>query len=267
MPDKKAPVSITPYLDDLKNPDYKIRSEAVRQLSKSRNPEAVEYLIQALNDKTVAVKRLAIRGLGKLKDTRTIEPLIPMMDASVCNVHRPAYQELIRFGDAAVPALIDALRHHKSDEVRRMAAYCLGEIKSSDAVLPLIDALRDTTEPVAVGAAQALQVIVDERAREPLAQLLQQEPETRSHVLNRSIALALAWLGDSRAIPTLEESYNRFPNLVIALSSALSQIRDRRVIPILEKMAASPDEIHQECARSALQRLGFLDDLSQPSTG
>lgn len=238
------------------DPDYKVRREAVKQLGQSRNPEAVPYLIQALQDKTIAVKRLAIRGLGKLKDTQAIQPLITMLDDPNCNVHRPAYEELIRFGRKAVPDLVQALRHD-SERIRCAAAYCLGEIKDPTAVLPLVQSLRDPAGTAAVAAARALQSLKDERTREPLAALLQDEG--LSNAVKTNIALALGFLGDARAIPVLDAAYDRQPGGVVWIAAALSHIQDRRVIPVLQKIQASPGAIAQDCARHALQQLGFLE--------
>lgn len=48
MPRLKAPEPIEPYLADLEHDDYRVRREAVKQLGKTRNPDAVPYLIARL---------------------------------------------------------------------------------------------------------------------------------------------------------------------------------------------------------------------------
>ena len=248
-----TPAPIEEYVGDLNSPDYRVRRDAVKHLTKSRNPDVVPYLVQALQDKTVDVKRQAVRGLGKLKDRRGIQPLIAMLDDPACNVHRPAQEELVRFGKKALPALIDAL-HHNNERIRMTAAICLEEIGDPEAVIPLVDSLVDPSEIVGKAAARALQTLRDERAREPLAALLNEGDDRISQGVRANIALALAFLGDPRAIEPLEAAFDRQPGSVVWITAGLGSIQDPRVIPVLEKMLDSPSKVVRDCAQHALAR-------------
>ncbi|HEX3050763.1 MAG TPA: HEAT repeat domain-containing protein [Aggregatilineaceae bacterium] len=159
MPARKPPAPIDTFLPDLKASHYKVRSAAVRELGKSRNPDAVEPLIAALKDKTITVRFLALRGLGKLKDPRAIEPMIPFLNHKTCRVHRAAYEELIRFGEKAVPALIGALEH-SDPYIRCGAVFCLGEIGDLRALDPAQTLMKnDPDEWVRIRAARAVEEI------------------------------------------------------------------------------------------------------------
>lgn len=263
MSPSKTPIPLDDVLPDLIHPDYAVRRDAVRRLGQSRNGEAVVPLIQALSDKTVAVKRQAIRGLGKLKDPRAIPALIMLLDDPVCNVHRPAYEELIRFGEAAVPHLIQALQAPQT-RIRMTAAMCLGEIGHPDAVFPLLQSIHDPVDVVQMAAARALQPLRDERTREPLAALLEEDDSEIPPNVKTNIAIALAYLGDARAVPFLEAAYDRQPGGVVVLTAALGSIQDVQAIAVLEKIRGSSSELIRACAEHALQRLGYLP--SSPDT-
>jgi len=63
-----------------------------------------------------------------------------------------------KMGEQAVPALIDALASEQA-EVRKYAAYALGRIGDSKAVVALKEASRDTHRAVAKWATDALNAI------------------------------------------------------------------------------------------------------------
>ncbi len=71
-----------------------------------------------------------------------------------------------------VNGLIKALRYENDVQVRREAAYILGKIGNSSAVVPLIKALEDPDSYVRRQAADALGNIGDQKAFEPLNKAL-----------------------------------------------------------------------------------------------
>ena len=89
----------------------------------------------------------------------SIRPLIPIAEPyiQVWTVKETAADALGRIGEAAVPALIDAL-HHPDPEVREQAGRALSLIgpKATAAVPELIKLLDDDAEPVRRQAARAL---------------------------------------------------------------------------------------------------------------
>ena len=111
--------------------------------------EAVESLIEALEDKDEYTRACAASALGAIKDKRAVEPLIKH------------------------------LREDPEGHMRWMAARTLGEIKDERAVKPLIEALNDRPEEWGAGliAPSVLGEMGDKQAMEPLQRLLKQEKD------------------------------------------------------------------------------------------
>ena len=79
-------------------------------------------------------------------------------------MHQQAVQELVTIGDAAVPALNEALNPRRSWLTNYRAAEALGQIGDGRATGPLIEALRNANSNVRWGAVRALAAIGDARA-------------------------------------------------------------------------------------------------------
>lgn len=211
MPARKPPQPLDPaVLADLDSPDFKVRSAAVRVLAKSRNPDAVAPLLPRLKDKTIAVRRLTIRALGKLHDPRAIAPIIEQLGHHACHVHRPAYEEIQKFGVLAIPDLIAALTH-KQKYVRGNAASCLGILGAQEAIPALIERLGDSEAFVIFQAAHALSRFEGSaEARDALWALWNRAEDTLPHgdnfapySLRRFALQLLAGLGDERVLDPL----------------------------------------------------------------
>lgn len=85
----------------------------------------------------------------------------------------PAAKALIRMGELALPALIEALQYSWTESVRASAAFALGEIGSIRAVPMLITALEfgAKDEPTTV-TEQALKALEKIRTQDALAAVL-----------------------------------------------------------------------------------------------
>lgn len=132
--------------------------------------------------------------------------MVEQLGHQSCDVHSPAYELLAQFGGASVPALTRALEH-KDRYVRGGAANVLGNIRSVEAVEPLIAVIDDEDTYVLSCVCRALKSIRDSRAIEPLLLLVDRDPQSMSvqdtHAVGKisperlkCIALdALVWLG------------------------------------------------------------------------
>ena len=162
----------------------KLEFAATVALGRMGNERAVDPLIRALEDEDRYDE--AIWGLVKIRNERTIEPLIRALkyegdwhilsQLKADRVRLDAAETLAKIGKPAVKPLIEALKDGAEDvAVRMKAAEVLGEIGDERAVEPLIQALKDKDEFVRQCAAEALGEIGDERAVETLNQALKDE--------------------------------------------------------------------------------------------
>src|SRR5439155_9239512 len=92
-------------LQQLRSLEWKVRSQAAEKLDESKDPRAVEALVEALKDKDRNVREAAAGSLGRIGDA------------------------------SAVDALLEALKDYDQC-VRRAAADALGMIRDERVILP-----------------------------------------------------------------------------------------------------------------------------------
>jgi HEAT repeat protein len=161
--------AILPQLEQrLKGPDESLRAGVARVMGESRDPRAVQALLEAVSTAgdTGATSAAALIQIG---DPAAVEPLIELLD-------------------------------NGSEQVRLYAAYALGGLKDRRAVTALARTLGDPSSSVRGIAAHALGQIGSRDALEPLGRAL----DDRSSHVRATAAYALASIGDRSAMPQLE---------------------------------------------------------------
>jgi HEAT repeat protein len=131
--DPAVPVAI---MVALKDESIRVRTAAVSVLAGSKNPKVAEELGSAVRDPAQnKTFRLAVaRALAQSHDARAVEPLIQALSYAPGE----ASASLVELGPAAVPALIEALRHVETTEAASRALISIGE----PAVASLINLLQ-----------------------------------------------------------------------------------------------------------------------------
>ncbi len=99
--------------------------------------------------------------------------------------------------DKRLAAALAPLLQDSSTEIRLQAAISLSRIGTTEEAPALIGALKDPDREVRLAAVDALGVIPDERAVEPLCELMRSEPEPYS------IIWALGSIGSDEALDDL----------------------------------------------------------------
>jgi HEAT repeat protein len=69
-------------LRQLRSSDIQTRRRAIKGLSRSRDPRAMAALMAALNDQSYLVRKEAARALGEIGDAQAVEPLINLIEDS-----------------------------------------------------------------------------------------------------------------------------------------------------------------------------------------
>jgi HEAT repeat protein len=143
-----------------------LRVRGALALAARDNRQGVPILASALDEcrEDVLFCRLVILELGKLKDRRAVAALLKSLP-QVQN-RREMVDALGDIGDpAAIPALIERLRHDEYVPVRAQAARALAKIGRVDVLPALESAAREDTE--ASVAAAAREAIAALRAGRP----------------------------------------------------------------------------------------------------
>jgi len=205
MPATEA--EINQWLQDLADPDYRVRTRTAQSLGNSRNPRAIDPLIAALSDRTIPVRRAAAVGLGRLKDPRAIPHLLGAMRAPRSEVHVEAGNALAKFKGAVVEPMREiALDRGISPALRVQALRALQKIGTPRCVDTLLDAYgsvaAERDQEYSFMRFYLLEAIARIPGPRPLPDLLAAldtgEPHVRYHVMH-----LLQTRGDQDAIPAL----------------------------------------------------------------
>ncbi len=146
---------------------------AAKALRKAWDTQAVEPLIEALNDKEPWVRRKAVFALADLGDARAAQGIVQALS----DTH---------------PDVMDAANRSLEH---------LGETDLSRAVVdPLIGMLVNDRAVIRVRAVQNLGLIGDPRAVAPLAEIVLKDPERG---IRRTAAVALGAIGGEHAVQSL----------------------------------------------------------------
>ncbi len=160
----------------------------------------------------------------------------------------------------AVEPLIELLSKDANAEVRRAAAFALGQLKDPRAIQPLIASLKDENPDVCVNSIFAVARI---GGPERLNALIGALAHKDLHVC-RAAAVGLVLLGDRSAVPPLIKSLddNRL-TVRSGAAYALGFLGDRRAVPALLRAL---DDDRPLVRLTVIGALGLLEDeRSQPA--
>ena len=247
-----------PVVRLLKDPDPKVQEAAAQAIGHVSDETALAALVHLLEEE--AHRDIAAEVLGRLKDPGALKPLVAMLKSHDQTARRMAAQALEQLADPrSVDAWIEAmaypdLREIASRSLKRIAELqeriteALGRLRESEdtvaleearigvsmdlialgrpAVSGLLEALEDDLWVVREAAAQALGIIGDLRAVEPL---IHKAKTDRDMGVRESCIKAVGEFGDSRSVDTLVSAVeDRTTRL--AATEALSKIKDVEVL-------------------------------------
>jgi hypothetical protein len=135
------------------------RTRAAEALGESGSREAVQPLIDALEDPFVDVQWLAARSLGKLKDERAVGPLVRLLTSPDKWTRLGAVLALREIGQERAVLPLMALLHDPDRRVREAVVLALGDLGDGAAADKMTDALNDPDEKVKTAARVAIERI------------------------------------------------------------------------------------------------------------
>ncbi len=187
---------------------HNVRAAAARALGDLGLPDAVPYLIEALDDEQEWVSAAAAEALGKIGDTRAIEALIAALSHPDSWTRWQVTRALGQLGEDITHLLSKALTSG-SWYTRQALIEVLAELahKTADSpllpqiVTALIWALEDRRAAIRRGAVRVLPTLEDPRIVPALLKTLRDE----HWWVRRAAVRALHALGDARAVLPLVE--------------------------------------------------------------
>jgi HEAT repeat protein len=195
----------TPMLEALSDEDWRVRREAVVEVSQRAAPEAIAALLNSVieNHHDPALLNSALQVLAS-SDVDTISPLVELL-------------------------------HGPNPDLRMQAALALGEQRDTRAVEPLMKALQDDDTNVQYHAIEALGKLKAVDAVDALAEIA----ESKDFFLSFAALEALTKIGDariaSRIVPLLDEEFLRDPAI-----NLLGQLGDESAVTPLTALLNTP---------------------------
>ncbi len=232
-----------------------IHNEAVFALGEIGDPQAVDTLLDVLDDKEIG--RSAASSLGCIKGEYVFGKLIKLLDSKnpTTRTNAVAVYEYIQ-DPAAVPILVRML-NDPVPEVRIEAAYALGHFNESEEIAqteePLINALGDSRVEVQAAAAGSLGRIESKKAIPLLAELIQSKNST----LCRTAIYSLERYKDPEAADALIAALgNENSNIRVDIVYSLREIGDIRAVDPLISLLGDENYRVRKGAATALGSLG-----------
>lgn len=265
--------------------DWWMRSSGLMLVSRHPSDRGRSFAISCLKDPNKRVRLQAVKTLSHLKVKEAIPGFAIALKDPDLKVHSAAIDALVELGDvSAVPHLVDVLKD-ESEYARRGAVEVLNEVATTEAIKDLLSALRDEDWWVRVRAADALGTLGGEKVVDAVLGLMESEdvflrryaveilnsvPNKRAvrpliralddqdwWVRERSID-ALGKTQDERAVEPLVEIMERDPSIAHLCARALGELEDERSVEALCTLAdVGGDEARRE-AFGALMRISNL---------
>ena len=191
-------------LRDLEHRDARVRAQAADALGRVEAAEhdaAVTALVRAVDDEHPSVRYAALLSLGELAAGAAVDAIAGRLgdgEPLVREAAAIALGQLGAGGGARAWSALQAALAADEPEVRFQAVASLAEIDAARAAPLVVALLDDGDAKVRAQAAAALGDSGERRHADRIARLLDDSDDTRHEA-----ALALARLGDRRAVPTL----------------------------------------------------------------
>lgn len=196
---------ITALREMLKGRDPALKRGACEAIEGLKPPEFIPDLVEAIKDEDLGVREAALNALSAIGTNLAAEAVVPLIrseDVSVRNAGlevlehvgldafdtifrllKDAEDDVVKFAIDTVSAIKDnryereirALTAHANANIRAAAAMCLGKTGASGSANALIAALGDREEWVRFSAVEALGLIGDGRALEPLFGIIEKD--------------------------------------------------------------------------------------------
>jgi HEAT repeat protein len=236
-------------LDDLAHADEEIRRLAVERLSLLPAADAVPRLVERLGDPSWRVRKAAVERLAAQDDAAFVvrELVAALGDGENPGRRNAALEALTRFGDAAVPTLLEA-SHDPDVDVRKQVVDALGAIGACAAADRLTELLADPDPNVRAAAAEALGSLRARGVDDLLLDCVERDAEP---LVRLSALRSLAKLRCPVPVARLEAALAE-PLLRPAAFAALGASDDPAAWPALLKGLSAPARSAREAAMEAI---------------
>jgi HEAT repeat protein len=201
------------------------RMRALVALGRTRAPEGVPALAEALRDRNLEIRLAALRGLGRTACPEAAEEILAWVGESGLTVPALPLQSALIQCCAERPQLLLPLVKQAEGPLREIMGRVLGEVATPALGLELLQFVGDEREELRAAAARAMSHTNAGMAFDALSELA----EDRTWFVRLRAIIGIGSLADPRAIPTLLKGLTD-SNRLVRLRAAEGLVQFRAVI-------------------------------------
>ena len=199
-----------------------LKREAIRRISAAPSPDGERTLVGLLADSSHGVRETAAEALRAIGGVVALESLIPLLYSDRPFVRNTAIEVLIGLGPWVAPR-VAALRGDSDPDVRKFSADILAAVGGRESLSPLLALLDDSNDNVRHAAAEALGRLGLAEAVPRLSALL---AVPGSHWY--PVVTALGQIGDPSVVPILLSALAEAdPVTAVAILELVGRLGDR----------------------------------------
>jgi HEAT repeat protein len=220
--DGKVAVVLSRFLET--EQDDRVRATIVQVLGKLGDEKMIPILVTYLKDSDLRVRANAVEALESLGDEKITEFLLPMMAGANHRIKANIAKALFNLGDYTGLNILNKMLKEKNEWMRAAAAWALGEVKTTEVIKPLVEALGDKYWFVDRNIIRSL-VKTGKPTVRPLLNKLKKK--TLDHRVRLGIIVALGEIGDDNALgPLIVNMHNYNGEIRIKAEEAIDRIRE-----------------------------------------
>ena len=234
------------------------RMRALVALGRTRAPEGVPALAEALRDRRLEIRLAALRGLGRTACPQAAEEILTWIGETGLTVPALPLQSALIQCCAERPQLLLSFVKQAEGPLREILGRVLGEVATPALGLELLQFVGDEREELRAAAARAMSHTADAGvAFDALSELA----EDRTWFVRLREIIGLGNLTDPRAIPILLKGLTD-SNRLVRLRAAEALVQFRAVmVSIFQQVIQLQDRYGLHAYLTAIENAGLREKL------
>ena len=233
------------------------RMRALVELGRTRAPEGIPALAEALRDGNLEIRLAALRGLGRTACPQAAEEILAWIAEAGLTVPALPLQSALIQCCAERPRLLLPLVQHAEGPLREVLGRVLGEVATPSLGVDLLQFVGDQREELRAAAARAVSHADPELAFEVLNELAK---DAVWFVRLRAV-ISLGKLGDLRAIPVLLKGLTDSNRLVRLRAAEALVGLEAKMTPIFQRVVETHDRYGLHAYLTALENANLQKEL------
>lgn len=241
------------------------RMRALVTLGRTRAPEGIPALGEALRDRSLEIRLAALRGLGRTACPQAAEEILTWAGETGLVVPALPLQSALIQCCAERPQLLLPLVQHADGPLREVLGRVLGEVATPSLGLDLLQFVGDEREELRAAAARAISHTEPDLAFDALTEL----SRDRTWFVRLRAIIGMGRLADPRAIPALLKGLTD-SNRLVRLRAAEALVQYRAVmVPVFQQVIQLRDRYGLHAYLTAIENAdlrGRLESQLQSSS-